>query len=276
MRVIEKTNTKIVREFTSISDMMEFSRPNELPDHVDSKSGSQRFTGTKSLEEAVKLAEEGWTDGTTAMLEKLAQVKSHTTESVKGYRWDVTGDIFDVGAVLSGEPECWLHPEPTPDRRVFKICVNMTASADISKEKIMIRGAAVMGLVDKLQEIPENIIELTLFHGVSDCPPYNQSIYFLQLGTTPLPMNEVSFATAHPSMLRRINCTVSERDNNGQSCGGYGHVMELPSKEQEQFDLYLKGTCAVNHGDLGSFDHIDGAAKWVDNQIEKFNGKHHE
>jgi hypothetical protein len=203
------------------------------------------------------------------MLGKVSQVSSRVADYATTYRFDVTGDMFDVGLVVTGEPECWLHPEPEPSKRIISICVNISASCTISTKQIENMGAAVIALIDKLQEDPQNIVELTLAEGADNAEgDFKNVIHYIKIGMSPIPLNDVAFMLAHPSMLRRFMFAVMEKENNYGYMGNYGRPDEAP--DMMDYEVYL-GRSYSSDG-MPVFDTVEGAAKWVDSVLTRLNG----
>lgn len=79
-------------------------------------------------------------------------------------RYDVTGEMVDVGTFLDGTPECMIDfPLEDVQSRKVKLYFDMTVSWKVSQETIINRGAAVLALLDyfKSQNIETELIMFT-------------------------------------------------------------------------------------------------------------------
>jgi hypothetical protein len=130
-------------------------------------------------------------------------------------------------------------------------------------------GAAVIALIDKLQEDPQNIVELTLAEGADNAEgDFKNVIHYIKIGMSPIPLNDVAFMLAHPSMLRRFMFAVMEKENNYGYMGNYGRPDEAP--DMMDYEVYL-GRSYSSDG-MPVFDTVEGAAKWVDSVLTRLNG----
>jgi len=157
------------------------------------------FTMHSDWPEQQELAASGWHSGTTEISANLDNIKHTLQDEFSGYRFDVTGQFFDVGLVVSGEPECWLQEEAQPIRKTVSICINLSASEAISADSLSIRGAAVLALADSLQQIGW-IVELTAVIGARHEKSGGRDVTanaWFDLGTTPLDIDAAALIMAH-------------------------------------------------------------------------------
>jgi len=155
---------KIDQTFDSFAAFTHFAThaPSRLaPDARASRAeGSYRtdFTGTASFADAVRLAECGWAEGRQRIASLSAAVYEKVGERIlrPELTYDVCGDAWDMGRVLSGEPECAMRWQETEvpvaaSGKVVRIVVNGTASWSVTREVLFTRGAAICALVDALE-----------------------------------------------------------------------------------------------------------------------------
>jgi len=243
---------------------------------------------------AVNMVRTGWHEGTKDVLARLEQVKHSLAEEFSGYRMDVTGQFFDVGLVVSGEPECWFQEEHEPIRKIAKIAVNATASCGTNANVIKNRGAAIVALADHLQQVGW-IVELSVFFvalGHRDRDNNKNTIIRIDVDTKPIDIDELAFLVAHPAGFRRIGFAAEEAANANGNLGGYGgggitkesaiSRGDVKSEYAESFVSWCKdGGCSadanielleylVNGQD--DFGTPELAAKWVARQINGIEG----
>ena len=220
-----------------------------------STNGYETWAGIKQLAYA------GWQVGTDDITMQVANIKHAEEEMLTGYRFDVTGQFFDVGLVVAGEPECWFEQETEPVKKVVSICVNIAASGDVSADKLSRRGAAVLALIDRLQECGY-IVELTVFIGAEKS---NKTAYaWFEFGTTPLDIDAVSLVLAHPGFFRVAGFAVIECGNGG--CPGECYCKDLSREEKDRFNIYIPSGDLRNSDGRGLQTASD-AAEWVQGKI---------
>ena len=243
--------------------------------HVNSATGitycnshtgfGAKFYGSDSWDHAVSLVRDGWDAGTAAITKKISDVKGQEVYEAISYKWDVVGELFDIGAVLSGEPECWLQPEQNQVKRLIKIAVSTDYSGSITEQQIINRGAAIVALVDALQGDPANIVELTCGAWSKNVPPLGTVESMIHFGMSPLPMNDITFAMAHPSMLRRFYFACWEIENKNNDASGSPGNMD--PAEQAEYSLYMP--CLRSWNGLEELDTPEGSARWVERQVAR-------
>lgn len=119
-----------------------------------SHTNTREFSGTKSFREAMDLARGGWHEGT----ERLSNLRDSIIDELGGFAeqpapfMDVSGDMVDVGAYVTGAPEnmvSWYDDIGTT--RHAHVLVNVTASANKSTEMMTMRGLLAASIVDTLE-----------------------------------------------------------------------------------------------------------------------------
>lgn len=246
--------------------------------------------GWSGTEDMIK---NGWHTGTDDVLARLEDVKHSLQEEFAGYRMDVTGQFFDVGLVVSGEPECWFTEETQPIRKVCRIQVNTISSWNTPAEVCKNRGAAIVALADHMQQsgwiVEISVYMVAIHHSNKD--DNNLSIIRVDVDTKPVDIDALSFLVAHPAGYRRLGFAALEAINGSNSLGGYGggslSVRDFTSQGRgdltekqanDFFSLCTDGAVAadadinmleyVTKQDEDKFGTPELAACWVKAQIE--------
>lgn len=243
--------------------------------------GEIEWAGTETFEEAVKLASDGWTEGekkTKALSHGLFAHVSHLIER-QNVVYDVEGNGIDVAKFLNNEPECWQKFETEltqgSGHRLVRIVFNFSASSKVSSGVIMARGAAIAALVELLEYAGHRVeliaVQSIEYMGKPDTPSSN-NYGELRIGVKEfsqnLDMGRVSFALAHPAMLRRIAFSVWERglDSDQRPKLGipanYGHPCDLRS---DRGDIYI-GKALL--GEV-QWENEKKAERWIINELKK-------
>lgn len=218
-----------------------------------------------SFSDAIKLSQTGWKAGTTDIMANLENIKVNLEEEPAGYFWDVTGQFFDVGAVLSGEPEHWMETDYEPTRKVVKIVANVAASGGNSAESLRMKGGAILALVDFLQN-QGCIVALATVTGLNYL---GRKAYTLHdFGMTPLDWDAASFALAHGAYFRRLTWACLEKAMNEPYIGA-ASCWEPPSMKGDPSIVYIpSGDLRRPDGNYAGRTAQD-MAEWVRQWAEK-------
>ena len=214
--------------FESFGSMLAYANAN--PNKKQSDSGDKSFTETANYAEAHKLAVDGWhavRPEVEKLLATLSEQIDNRLDMVSELEYAVSGGAVDVGRWLTGEPECMFSFVPTPNERmgrVVKIFIDYGASGSFSAEFIRQRGIVLCALVDALQKMR---IACEVWGETAVSYGHNQihtTVVKLHDATAQMDIDELMFALANPSMLRRITFSVREMAGFGDSCG-YGQTI---------------------------------------------------
>jgi hypothetical protein len=144
----------------------------------------------------------------------LSEQIDNRLDMVSELEYATSGGAVDVGRWLTGEPECMYSFVPMPNERmgrVVKIFIDYGASASFSAEFIRQRGIVFCALVDALQKMRiacEVWGETAVY--VSVIIKMHTTVVKLHDATAQMDIDELMFALANPSMLRRITFSVRE------------------------------------------------------------------
>lgn len=181
--------------------------------HADSRSADRGWHGA-SWEQAVELATDGWplaleeTDVTVAELRERAGL-SHSVTLLEP-TWDVTGSEVDVGAYLSGVPECMVDAVPRQVSRRGKVITFLVPggySNTIAHHVIINRGLALATLCAAIIDAGHSVEVWSGFAGT--LPLGRTANRFCGMARVitagePFDVGRLIFAVAHPAMLRRL------------------------------------------------------------------------
>jgi hypothetical protein len=226
----------VTRRYDSFDAFL--SQAKVVPRHQD--SGSSRtnkdahWSGTKTFDEAVALAERGWAEGAAEALHLRGSIDAAVRQIVASrqaqFAWDVTGDAVDVGKYLSGEPECFLtqvDDGESASGKVVKIVANLAASGAVSTKSLFARGAVILAAVDILESLGHRV-ELWIAHGSSnDRVGIFQQFTLVKPASQPLDVDRIAFCLCHASCLRRLSFSIMEQ---------HGHLPNVTYPHRVEFD----------------------------------------
>ncbi|GAA3552319.1 hypothetical protein GCM10022222_39920 [Amycolatopsis ultiminotia] len=167
-----------------------------------------------SWEEANRLAVDGWsvpleeTDVTVGELRESAGL-SHSVTLLEP-SWDVTGSEVDVGAYLSGVPECMVDAVPRQVSRRGKVITFLVPGGyanTIGHDVIINRGLALAALCTAIIDAGHSVEIWSGLAGVLHLRKAEQrfsGVARVIAAGEPLDVGRLIFAVAHPAMLRRM------------------------------------------------------------------------
>lgn len=207
------TNKTVELNFEDVTEYAEFSAGIKSTNST-AKTDLNKYRETSkwngcSYEEAQRRIKQGNAELVSELHGKIHVMQAMIEQEQRGVVRDVEGDYFDVGDVLQGEPECWRREEMGEVKPVVPVWVNFGMHCGITKEVICNRGAAVVALVDELQN-QGYIVDLHIVHSTD----FGNGIKFhmnIKVGTNPVDIDEIAYLLVDVSNLRRIAFTVLER-----------------------------------------------------------------
>ena len=209
--------------------------------------------------DAFKMAREGWDyhlETALALTDQVIETLKDETRDDFRPRWDFTGSQVDIGAYLTGEPECMIDYPPTEITkagRVITLCVALSVSSSMSSDEMVRRGVMVTALAEMLSQRGLNT-EIWVDISYDGNARYSHSQRVLIKGTNDVIDNSrILYAFANPSMFRVLSfaAALGLPDNWIRMCGvgnTYGTV-GTTKRDLEEGTLYL-GT----RGSARSFD----------------------
>lgn len=230
----QEFGSRTVKNMVTIPSMKaleRYMRDNESKGREFSKSseGTGDWYGTEDMNE--------WYDvmkfGDDKIIKKIKKAKENSMQqlggySPKGYMFDVEGEFFDIGEVLSNKPECWLNPILDEEVKEITLKISTSANQSVSSESIIKGAGEILGIVAKLesdgykvrvenllfsQEVSYNGDDLLTKIVVKD---YNDNINFSKMS-----------AIVSPSLQRRGSFQLKERLFEDELSGSYGQTKQL-------------------------------------------------
>lgn len=256
----------------------------ELGKWDNPRDSDTRWAGGLTQHAAYKLAKEGMSMDAEAL-----EIRDTINTAVKPmlgdmFTWDVTGSMVDVGAFLSGEPECMLttREDVTRARKVVNIVYNVCVSANVDAKTIRLRGLAMMALVDSLESTHRFRVNLyfACASGMSrNSDDANGALVVRLLDPSHrYDPQAVGFALTHPCMFRRCcfnywnTLSREHADIWGVDNWGYGYpatLRKLP-EEIEDSESFAATEC-LHSGVQNMYEVHDmpSAIKWVKTQMAR-------
>jgi len=238
-----------VGRFESFDDFIDYvsnTRPVWEKSSLASEQDDFKFNQTDSFDHAVDLASNGWEAGRDLMSDVIDEFDSNLVHAIalETRELDVGGDFPDVGIAVTGDPVCMenvtMAETPSP---VIRIGVSGTFNYKVKGKQVMYRGGAIASYVDALEnqgwrvELVWNGQSVTSGTGKLDDLEFQ---IMLKEANQPVDIDRLSFALAHPAMLRRLEFRLDETiaDAEENFCFGYGSARH---KRPSDVDIWIPG-----------------------------------
>ena len=246
-QVIDKV---YIDEFESLGEALAYAKANTDRRSSDNKRDI-KWAGSETLDDAVKLGMDGWHDirpEVDTMFSHMEEQINMALGDVFQMRYDYSGDTVDIDRFLMGDPEHMMDYETVPAGRmgrVVRVLINGAASARITPEEIMRRGVLAVALVDVLNKLGVGV-EVWLESATDDNGRgIHSQLIKLHSSEERLDIDNLMFAMAHPSMLRRVGFSILERTGwsnakrIAQEGAGYGQPHNLTQGKRIGADVEI-------------------------------------
>lgn len=209
-------------------------------------SDGDDWSGTKNMQDALDLAENGWKKGAEDVENMKRRIDAVHPVSPRLVRHSVAGVTPNIARAVAGNPENMRVPDLTKSRKkpTITIVSNMSANCGVSGHAITNRAAAVCALIDRIESkgySVEVISTATSRGGSWDGEVGFNSAVSIRLNESHQPVDIVrmAFGLGHSSMFRRF---VFTEWGTHSSCKrglgmGLGSHEEVHLKKDEDDDL---------------------------------------
>lgn len=269
--------SRIIRKWSSLGEALAAAQApwpkGRKPAECDSRGRSYFYGETTSLAQACEVAAQGWHEVRPLIDATISEVRStlrHTGALVPQFRWDVSGGEVAVPLYLAGEPEHLRDAFLVPSLgRTVRIAIQTSTSGGVDSSTILKRGAAVLALVEALQELRVGV-EVWAINSISG---WDGGVRLTE-ASMPFDTASIAFAIAHPAMQRRVFFALQEHEQDAARLGcvlgggyggdsrGFGYYNGTASKEfltEMEFDVHV--TSGSSGGLVGNMD--TNPAEWV-------------
>ena len=189
----------------------------------------KNWAGTKTWDEYLDILETGdekvMKQIKVATDLQVAELSKKYEETIINYKFDVTGQFFDVGLVLTGVPESWLEPESEIEEKVkVDLVLNGAFNAGFNQKKIVSASARILAMTKILEDNGVLVSIKLVSLNVEFDENYKKSllaISHLKDYDEPLNYKKMS-ALLSPTFHRRGLFKIMEMAENGKLNSGYG------------------------------------------------------
>jgi len=232
-------------EFLNIAENGNPTIDNDL--RSSRKTDDYHFYNTNDFNEAMDLAKFGWKDSFKMVelsknLDKLIPV----SQFKESFVYDVSGSYPDVGKYLTGEPENMVQFITEEDEKKISIIINGGVSWQIDQKIQFNKGAAVVSLVSKLEDLGYRV-EVTLLYCSQSLVKNNNSRHdtFVKIKEyhEQIDIDRFAFIFCNVAFNRRIKFSVNEclpiaEEMGYYKKGSYGKVSDLCKNDSDILNSY--------------------------------------
>jgi len=243
----ELTASVWVEEYDTLADLLVDARSNTKRKSSD-KRDNNSWAGSDSLDEACDLGTRGWHEirpEVDKLINSLDNIISATFGNMFETKFNITGESGDIDRYLIGDPECMIDYVDVPQTRmgrVVRLLVNGTVNCHVSAETIRQRGAMICSLVDIINRMGVGV-EVYSEIATASGGQYHSMLTKLHDSQQLLDIDNLMFAIAHPSMLRRISFSNMEMSKWGEAKKiigkGYGSASNCKLKSHVNADVVI-------------------------------------
>lgn len=230
----------LVEEFDSLTQMKAWLDASPLDKDFSQRDIDSSFTGgAETWEKEKDRIIFGDRYSTEALNRQLVSTALPSLDSPIGVAMGVEGCAYDMGAVISGEPECCLRMDDLTPVESIDIYVDIGYSGCIDKEVINRRTIAIMKLINQLV-LQKVIVNFHLAHYTTVSERYELGTILTIKGTEGL-IPQVAYLCS-PSFFRVVSWNLNEIrcGINGSNACSQPSSMLIKSIKQEG-GFYIPG-----------------------------------
>jgi hypothetical protein len=211
------------------------------------------WTGTKTFEDAIDMAQHGWPEGRKRLMVAMAEARG-APRMTPDMVMDVAG-VYPIAALAAaGDPCSMVDLQPVEERvrPIIRLAISRNGSSAYSADEFMNYGAAVLSYVEGLENAGFRceIVSYSATTLRNDVREYTSVT--LKRAEEHIEMDRMAFCLTHPAFLRRLGFAVSEStpgiwENLGS---GYGEPTNPdPGKDTDPDQIIIPG---INIAEPGS------------------------
>lgn len=217
-----------IQEFESMNEIAEYIQNTSMINeylltqkrYLEEESS---FLGINSFDKILDRLRFGDNKMTTIFLNQLAALKTNEKESNDNFHMDIEGVAYDMGAVVSGEPECCINLGQPQSKPYLKIFIDIGYCGAVEPLTISYRGVAIYQLINNLIS-KGYIVDVYFIHYITTdcgCAHYAQTV---KLSTDYLVTSQIAFGGTC-EFFRIVTWLLTAIQKNEKSYTGSGRSM---------------------------------------------------
>lgn len=209
-----------LREFESLSEMLEYSKKNRDKSASSGDPKSYGYHLSESYDEAFTQAWDGWSDVRPTVDKRVDAIRERLRDYITPHNvriHDMVGYEPDIDRYVSGEIECmWddFQVDTPHAGRVFTVLLDNGLTCDQEAEEMLRRGASVVALIEAFQVFgfelevwAETTVKDFSYPSKGD---RHTTLVRLQRAGDRMDINSIMFPMANPDYHRRLIFGVQE------------------------------------------------------------------
>lgn len=215
---VYKDGEYLTEEFDSLTQMYEYIKAHEKDKEWEYAQGGDSFSGSsKSWDEIKQMLLYGDQQLTDFYLKELP-LPEYDTDSSSGVRMSIEGCGYDMGAVISGEPECCISMDSPSTKECIDMYVDIGYCGGVGASTIARRGVSIVKLITQLVS-QGVIVNFHLAHYINTAGKKLATV--MTLPTDTLSISNIAFICS-PTFFRTISWLLNEIRTGYVGAGGDG------------------------------------------------------
>lgn len=207
------------------------------------------WTRTRTFEDAIRLARDGWAEGRELMEKVLADYRPPQYQApTPKLSWDVAGATPDVPRYVAGAPDAMIPPDDSvrQQKPIIRLVVHITYAHSVSPQAIINWGAGMVSHIHRLEAAGAQVEVTGVWYSTpshGDSGPQVAIRFPLKRADQALNLERLAFWLAHPASFRRIEFSCLERmDVERWYHSGYGMASQsYRSPDAREIVLWGRG-----------------------------------
>lgn len=216
--------------------------------HGEGGETGRGWHGTKSWDDFITLLDEGDKKVTdkikTETKSQIAELGKKYQEELKNYRFDVVGEFFDIGLVLTGVPEHWLEPEyEEVEKPKVDLIINASFPDSTDLDGIVKNAGKVLAIAKILEDhgVMVGIKAVTGGKNFMNGDKYTEALFETTVKGYDEPLNYTKCSSIiTPTYLRRGWFRMVEQVANSKLKSSYGSIINVENSVELRKDDSVK------------------------------------
>ncbi len=201
----------------------------------------ERFTGVKTMDEALHLAAGNWNDGAEKVEKLRARIAAARPMGPRLIKYGIAGSVPCVPRAVAGNIFNMKQNDLGKARKkpIITLLCNMSANCVVDKEAITNRAASVAAIIDQIEASGYSVeVISTALSSSGYGNKFNAATSIIaKPAHQPTDIKRLAFALGHAAMFRRLVFGDWEAVEDFRPLGmGLGHAHDMDNKGSEEWE----------------------------------------